>query len=243
MNPSPHGRFPNALRSVRTPASGIAVRPVRSRVRSEPFGQVIFASDAASRRFAISPPLRRSPSMSALITRASISSVAPGRVAIRVPASLARLRAAVCESDWTVGASTTSAAAIASATVRGGSPACEARSVITARVDSAPASWASARIASPIGCVAGLQIVRTSSPSRTPRQSRTTARTAFGRSPSLMAPAYAGGGAWRGRSTWRRRPSTASSPTRTAGSTGSPDSSRTRATRAAAAGRWRRWIC
>ena len=56
--------------------------------------------------------------MSALITRASISSVTPGIVAIRAPASLAALRAAVWESDWTVGASTTSAASIAAATVR-----------------------------------------------------------------------------------------------------------------------------
>ena len=70
---------------------------------------------------AIAPPLRRRPSMSALITRASISSVAPGRVAIRAPASVAALRAAVCESDCTVGASTTSAAAIAAATGAGGS--------------------------------------------------------------------------------------------------------------------------
>ena len=42
--------------------------------------------------------------MSALITRASISSVTPGRVAARAPASVAALRAAVWESDWTVGA-------------------------------------------------------------------------------------------------------------------------------------------
>ena len=37
--------------------------------------------------------------MSALITRASISSVTPGRVAQRALASLARFRAAVWESD------------------------------------------------------------------------------------------------------------------------------------------------
>ncbi len=54
--------------------------------------------------------------MSALITRASISSVTPGRVATRVPLSEAARRAAVCESDCTVGASTASAAAIAPAT-------------------------------------------------------------------------------------------------------------------------------
>ena len=64
--------------------------------------------------------------MSALITRASISSVTPGRVAIRAPASLAALRAAVWESDCTVGARTTSAAAIAAANAAGGSPAWDA---------------------------------------------------------------------------------------------------------------------
>ena len=78
--------------------------------------------------------------MSALITRASISSVTPGRVAIRAPASLARLRAAVWESDWIVGARTTSAAAIASATGPGGSAACDSRSCISATTASAPAS-------------------------------------------------------------------------------------------------------
>ena len=66
--------------------------------------------------------------MSADITRASISSVTPGRVAIRTPASVAALRAAVCESDCTVGQRTTSAAAIAAATDRGGSVPDSARS-------------------------------------------------------------------------------------------------------------------
>jgi hypothetical protein len=79
--------------------------------------------------------------MSADITRASISSVTPGRVAIRVPASFAALRAAVCERDWTVGARTTSAAFIASAIVRGGSAAWEARSAMIAITASPPASW------------------------------------------------------------------------------------------------------
>ena len=116
--------------------------------------------------------------MSALITRASMSSVTPGSVAQRVPFWLARFRAAVCESDWTVGASSTSAAAIASATVPGGSAACEARSDITASTASPPASAASSRRHSPRCCVAGLQTTRTSSPSLTARQSRTTARTA-----------------------------------------------------------------
>ena len=76
--------------------------------------------------------------MSADITRASISSVAPGRVAIRTPASVAALRAAVCESDCTVGQRTTSAAAIAAATDRGGSVPDSARSPISAMTPSAP---------------------------------------------------------------------------------------------------------
>ena len=64
----------------------------------------------------------------------------PGRVAMRTPASLAALRAAVWESDWTVGARTTSAAPIAAPTGRGGSAACESRSAITVSVASAPTS-------------------------------------------------------------------------------------------------------
>ena len=104
-------------------------------------------------RSATARPLRRSPSMSALITRASISSVTPGSVAHpRARPRWPRLRAAVWESDWTVGARTTSAAAIAAATVRGGSAACEARSEITARTASAPASAASSRRRSPRRC-------------------------------------------------------------------------------------------
>ena len=117
--------------------------------------------------------------MSALITLASISSVTPGRVAMRTPASVAAFRAAVWESDWTVGARRTSAAAIAAATAAGGSAAWERRSPITARVASAPAASASPRILSPSAWVAGLQTTSTSSPAETPRQSRTTAEIAF----------------------------------------------------------------
>ena len=102
--------------------------------------------------------------MSAPITRASISSVTPGIVAIRAPASLAALRAAVWESDWTVGAITTSAASIAAATVAGGSAAWESRSAITASVASAPSPWATIRIRSPSPSVTGLQTTSTSSP-------------------------------------------------------------------------------
>ncbi len=87
--------------------------------------------------------------MSALITRASISSVTPGIVAIRAPASLAALREAVWESDWTVGAITTSAASIAAATAGGGSAACDSRSPITASVASAPTPSATVRSAPP----------------------------------------------------------------------------------------------
>ncbi len=97
--------------------------------------------------------------MSALITRASISSVAPGRVATRAPASVAARRAAVCESDCTVGARTTSAAAIAAATGAGGSAAWVARSVIRQLTASAPARPASARRRSPSPIVAGLQTI------------------------------------------------------------------------------------
>ncbi len=178
MKPSPQGRLPKAPRAVSSPASGIAVRPSSPSRRSLPLAQVIRASEPASSAAATAAPRRRSSAMSALITRASISSVTPGRVAIRTPASLAALRAAVWESDWTVGASTTSAAAIAAATGAGGSAACESRSEITARVASAPSPCASSRICSPSSSVAGLQTTSTSSPEETPRQSRTTARTA-----------------------------------------------------------------
>ncbi len=182
MKPSPQGRLPKAPRPVSSPASGIAVRPSSPSRRSLPRAQVIRASAPESSAAATAAPRRRSSSISALITRASISSVTPGRVATRTPASLATLRAAVCESDCTVGARTTSAAAIAAATGRGGSAAWESRSAITARVASAPAASASPRIRSPSPWVAGLQTTSTSSPAATPRQSRTTARTARSRS-------------------------------------------------------------
>ena len=101
--------------------------------------------------------------MSALITRASISSVTPGSVAIRTPASVAAMRAAVCDRDWSVGASTASAAAIAAAIGAGGSAACDSRSAITASTASAPVASASDRIRSASSRVAGLQITNTSS--------------------------------------------------------------------------------
>ena len=119
--------------------------------------------------------------MSAPITRASISSVTPGIEATRTPASLAALRAAVWESDWIVGAITTSAASIAAATAAGGSAACESRSAISAIVASAPSPWATIRISAPSSSVTELQTTRTSSPASTARQSRTTVSTALSR--------------------------------------------------------------
>ena len=96
--------------------------------------------------------------MSAFISRASMSSVTPGSVAIRTPAWLAARRAAVWESDWIVGASTTSAATIAAATGIGGSAPLESSSEITASVAKAPSPSASIRISAPISSVTGLQI-------------------------------------------------------------------------------------
>ena len=182
MNPSPQGRLPKAPGALSSPASAIASRSPSPSRRSEPFAQVIRASAPALSSAAIAPPLRRRPSMSALITRASISSVAPGRVATRTPASVAARRAAVWESDCTVGARTTSAATIAAATPAGGSAACEARSAIRQSTPSAPARPASARRRSPRPIVAGLQITSSSSPSVRPMHSRTIALTARSRS-------------------------------------------------------------
>ncbi len=183
MKPSPHGRLPNAPGAVKSPASGIASRLPSPSSRSEPFAHVTRASPPAVRMAAIAAPLRRRPSMSADITRASISSVAPGRVAIRAPASVAVFRATVCDSDCTVGQRTTSAAAIAAATASGGSVPDSARSAIRARMPSAPTRPASPRKRSPSPIVAGLATTSSSSPSRTPRQSRTIALTACSRSP------------------------------------------------------------
>ncbi len=118
-------------------------------------------------------PRRRTSSRSLVISRVSISSVTPGSVPILTPASLACLRAAVWESDWIVGASTTSASAIAAATASGGSAAADSRSEITARVASAPSPCASIRINAPISSVTGLQTTSTSSPGETLMHSRT----------------------------------------------------------------------
>ena len=120
--------------------------------------------------------------MSAVITRASISSVTPGSVAIRAPASLASRRASVCESDLTVGQRTTSAFAMAAATGPGGSSPWTERSAISISIASAPARPASPRIRSAIPRVDGFATTSTDSPSRTARQSLITVETARSRS-------------------------------------------------------------
>ena len=120
-----------------------------------------------------------------------MSSVTPGRLAMRTPASLAAWRAAVWEIDWIVGASTTSASFIAAATTAGGSAAADSRSDITASVALAPSPWASIRISAPISSVTGLQTTSTSSPGETLMHSRTIVLTALSRSaltPATLAP-------------------------------------------------------
>ena len=117
MKPSPQGRLPKAPRVPSSPASTIAMPALEA----EPQVAAVAAGDprlgaAVEQRATTAQPRRRISSRSPVISRASISSVTPGRVPIRTPASLAALRAAVWESDWIVGASTTSAAAIAAAT-------------------------------------------------------------------------------------------------------------------------------
>src|SRR5882757_1792214 len=188
MNPSPQGRLPKAPLAESSPASTIPSRPSIEKLRSLPLRQVIRTCEPWFSALTIAQPRRRISSRSPFISRASISSVTPGRVAIRTPASLAALRAAVWDSDWIVGARTTSAAAIAAATGRGGSAAWVSRSEITARVASAPSPCASIRIKAPISSVTGLQITITSSPAATPMHWRTTVRTALSRSAPGIGP-------------------------------------------------------
>ena len=139
MKPSPQGRLPKAplLGQLARVGDRLAARELQPEVGAVRVG------DAGLRSARRAPPPRRAPCAAAPPCRRSsrgraCSSVAPGIVAPRAPASVARLRAAVWERDWTVGAISTSAAAIASATVLGGSAACEARSEITVRTASAP---------------------------------------------------------------------------------------------------------
>ncbi len=178
MKPSPAGRFPNAPGVVSAPSSAIPGRPVRSMVKSEPCGQVRWASSACVESSATRcerPAIR---SKSTAITRASMSAVTPGSVAPRAPDSDARLRAGVWLSERLVGAMNTSQALIAAAIGRAGSVPSVARSSIIASTASAPASAAPSRSASPIARVAGSTTTSTSSPAFMARQRSTIVRTA-----------------------------------------------------------------
>src|ERR1019366_84358 len=95
MKPSPQGRFPNAPAAVRSPSSDRPVRPPRSSRKSDPRGHVSRASSASPSSAATAWERDAIRSKSIAIARASMSSVTPGSVAPRAPASVARLRAAV----------------------------------------------------------------------------------------------------------------------------------------------------
>ena len=124
-------------------------------MKSVPRGQVMRARAGGSSSCGDGLRAARHRSKSTAITRASMSSVTPGIVAPRAPASLARLRAGVWLSDGVVGAMNTSQALIAAAIGRGGSVPSVARSSITASTASAPAAAAPSRSASPIARVPG----------------------------------------------------------------------------------------
>src|SRR3954447_4847769 len=182
MNPSPHGRLPNAPGAVRSPSSAMPWRPLRSRLRSVPRGHAIFASVPLSSSSAIACERLFRRSKSIAISRASMSVVTCGIVAPRAPASLARLRASVWLSERDAGAMNTSHAASASATGAGGSEAAVGRGDITARTASAPLCWAASRSFSPSSCSGSSTTTTTSSSGRMLRQRRTTVCTARSRS-------------------------------------------------------------
>ena len=112
-----------------------------------------------------------------------MSSVTPGSVAPRAPASEAALRARVCESERRVGAMNTVAAARAAATAAGGSCPSTSRGSITHRTGSAPRRAAASRRASPSARRVVSVTMTTSSPARSPRHGPTTVSTACSRSP------------------------------------------------------------
>ena len=142
------------------------------------------ASSAALSRAATARLRSRRAGKSTAMTRASMSAVTPGSVAPRTPASLARLRAWVCDSDFVVGAMKASAAARAAATGAGGSAPWFGRSAITARVASAPACAATSRSASPELAARRIGDHEHLLPARTARQSATTAFRALFRAES-----------------------------------------------------------
>ena len=122
-----------------------------------------------------------------------MSSVTPGIVAPRAPASQASRRASVWLSDLTVGAMNTSHAAIAAATGAAGSVPWSARSSITSSAASAPSVAAPSRSASPIARLAGSTITSTSSPGVTARHRLSVVSTAGPRS-GIARPSMPGSG-------------------------------------------------
>src|SRR3954447_16982230 len=182
MKPSPHGRLPNAPGAVRRPPSAMPWRPLRSRLRSVPRGQAIFASVPFSSSSATACERLRRRSKSIAISRASMSVVTCGIVAPRAPASLARLRASVWLSERDAGAMNTSHAASASAIGAGGSEPSVGRGDITVRTASAPLCCAASLSFSPSSCSGSSTTTTTSSSGRMLRQRRTTVCTARSRS-------------------------------------------------------------
>ena len=98
MNPSPHGQVAEHPRpSVRTPSSEIPGRSWRSSVKSVPRGQPHVRRGRPVQQLPRPPASAPAiASKSPAIIRASMSSVTPGIVAPRAPASLARRRATTC---------------------------------------------------------------------------------------------------------------------------------------------------
>src|SRR5215207_2054384 len=182
MKPSPHGRLPNAPSALRSPSSAIASRPPRSSVRSVPRGHVTCASSALVSSSATRRLRAAIVGKSHAMRRASMSSVTPGSVAPRAPASLAALRARVCESERSVGAMKTRAAASAAATAAGGSWPSTSRGSITVTTGSAPRLAATSRSTAPRRSVVRSTTITTSSPRSTPRHGPTTVSTARWRS-------------------------------------------------------------
>ena len=117
---------------------------------SLPRGQLTCASSAAVSSSATRRERAAIAGKSHAISRASMSSVTPGSVAPRAPASLAALRARVCESERRVGAMNTCAAASAAATAAGGSWPSTSRGSMTVITGSAPERATAACSAAPI---------------------------------------------------------------------------------------------
>jgi hypothetical protein len=116
MKPSPAGRLPKLPGALRSPSSAIPERPSIERTTSVPPSLVTRTSDPEVRASATACARRATSAASARIVRASISTLTRGMLATRAPCSQAARRAAVCDSDFEVGAATTALATIAAAT-------------------------------------------------------------------------------------------------------------------------------